>query len=229
MKRLIAATAFALATASTGASAALLLNEGFDTFLPAGWTVINNSAPVGSTSWFAGNTSVFGAQAGAAGSYAAANFNSAGFGGNASTWLLSPEIAIANGETITFYTRTELDAFPGDNLELRFSTNASSVNVGATATSVGDFGNLLLTVASATYPQGWTQFTATISGLGAATTGRIAFRYVVTDTSVNGDYVGVDTVAVNSGATTVPEPATLALLGLSLAAAGFSARRAKRS
>ncbi|MBA3469607.1 MAG: choice-of-anchor J domain-containing protein, partial [Herpetosiphonaceae bacterium] len=45
------------------------------------------------------------------------------------------------------------------------------------------------------YPQVWTEFTATISGLGAPTTGRIAFRYFVTSggpQGANSSYIGID-------------------------------------
>jgi hypothetical protein len=46
------------------------------------------------------------------------------------------------------------------------------------------------------------------SGLAAPASGRLAFRYVVDDTSLNGDYIGIDSVSV----TAIPEPATVALV-----------------
>jgi hypothetical protein len=78
--------------------------------------------------------------------------------------------------------------------------------VGSTATSVGDFTTLLLSVnpdQNATgYPQTWTQYTATLSGIGTPTNGRLAFRYFVTDGGANGtnsNYIGIDTVEYELG------------------------------
>jgi len=157
------------------------------------------------------------AQSGAADSYIAANFNAAGFGGNISDWLITPEITLSNGMTLTFFTRTEPFAFPGDTLEVRLSTNGASADVGATDSSVGDFSTLLLAVGTTIdgYPSDWTGYTVTINGLGSSADGRIGFRYSVTDTSANGDYIGIDSVNVKT-----PEPATLALLMFGLAAIG---------
>jgi len=87
--------------------------------------------------------------------------------------------------------------------------------VGATDTSLGDFTTLLLAINSTqngSFPEDWTKFTATISGLsGSGGSGRIALRYNMTDTSVNGDYIGIDHFSV-------PEPGSLSL---ALLAAGF--------
>src|SRR6478609_2463871 len=66
---------------TTGACAGpLLLSEGFNNVASlgaAGWVFTNASTPVGQ-SWFQGNSGIFAAQSGAATSYAAANFLSAG-------------------------------------------------------------------------------------------------------------------------------------------------------
>ncbi len=210
------------------AQAALLLDEGFDTFLPVGWSQTNNSDPLGTTGWFAGNTGVFAAQAGAVDSYAAANFLNVDFGGEISNWLLTPELTLSDGSVFSFFTRTETgSAFP-DRLEVRASTNGSSSNVGTTATSVGDFTNLLLTInpslAIGGYPEDWTQYVVTLSGVGAGTQGQLAFRYFVTDTFDNANYIGIDTVALESGAS-VPEPSTLLVVMLGLAVLGGHLRR----
>lgn len=192
-----------LAALAFGGANGQQLTTNFDdiTTLPgAGWTLTNNSAPAGVTSWFQGNTGVFSSQAGAANSYLAANFNAAAFGGNISLWAITPTLSnLQNGEVLTFFTRTETASPAADRLEVRLSTNGASTNVGATDTSVGDFTTLLLTVnptfTIAGYPNGWTQFTVTLSGLPAGpSTGRIAFRYFVTDTSTNGNYIGIDSL-----------------------------------
>lgn len=178
-------------------------SEGFDdiTTLPgAGWSLQNLSNPVGTTGWFQGNDAVFPSQAGATTAYIGANFNNTGSVGNISNWLLTPEIGLKNGDQIKFWTRKPSPDSFADRLQVRMSTAGASTNVGATDASVGDFTTLLLdinpTLTTGVYPTAWTQFTVTISGLGAATTGRIGFRYFVTNGGLNGansDYIGIDT------------------------------------
>src|SRR5215831_3954671 len=92
-----------LAGAVGGAHAGLLLDEGFNTFLPAGWARTNNSSPVGTTEWFAGNAGIFPAQAGPAGSYAAANFLAADTGCDISNWLFTPTVSLINGSVFRFF------------------------------------------------------------------------------------------------------------------------------
>ena len=116
-----------------------------------------------------------------------------------------PNRTLRNGDVLTFYTRKmtigggQTD-YP-DRLETRMSTNGASANVGAGGTAVGDFTSLLLSINPAlvanVYPQVWTQYTITISGLPAPTSGRLAFRYFVTSagpTGTNSDYIGIDEV-----------------------------------
>ena len=184
--------------------------ENFDditTLAGSGWFTQNNSSPLGSLSWFQG-TSVaasgpFDAYNGAANAYLAVNFNSTAGSGTISNWQISPNRTLRNGDVFTFYTRkpslTGTD-YP-DRLELRLSTNGASTNVGTGAASVGDFPILLLsinpTLVVGGYPYTWTQYTVTISGLPAPTSGRIAFRYYVTSagpTGTNSDYIGIDNV-----------------------------------
>jgi PEP-CTERM motif len=234
LRAIVAMIATLILASASHASATTVLSENFDNvanLVPNGWKIVNNSAPAGTTDWFQGNPAIFTAQSGAPNSYVAANFEAAGFGGNISDWLISPMLTLHNTDVISFWTRTEVNpaAFP-DRLELRLSLSGASTNVGSSDSSVGDFSTVLLTVNSGLtttgYPGGWALFSATISGLGGATDGRFAFRYTVPDTSVNGDYIGIDTVRV----TAVPEPTTLGLVAFGMLAAARARRsRATRS
>jgi hypothetical protein len=218
--------AVAMLTASWTAHAVPVLTENFDditTLAPAGWSFVNNSSPLGTTGFFQGNPDIFPAQSGAPNSYIGANFNNADFGGTISNWLISPTLSLSNRFTLTFFTRTDLSAI-ADRLEVRLSLNGDSTDVGSTVDSVGDFTTLLTTINPvldpAGYPSDWTMFTATFSGIADGTLGRFAFRYNVPDTSINGNYIGIDTVTAS-----VPEPSTLALFGLALSLGFVIVRR----
>jgi hypothetical protein len=221
--RVLAGSLFLLLASSSLFATSVVLIERFDdvsTLAGSGWTMVNNSAPLGTSGWFQGDNGVFTAQDGSLGGYVAANFLNAAFppGGNVSNWLITPVLSLQWDLQLVFYTRTEPQAIPGDSLEVRLSTNGASSNVGATDSSVGDFTALLLAVPAlpaSGYPADWTQFTVNVTGLGAPATGRFAFRYNVLDTSVNGDYIGIDTVSVTAS----PEPATLGLFAFGLGAA----------
>lgn len=203
---------------SCAAFGAPVLTEGFDDIMSlpiAGWFQINNSSPVGDTDWFQGDTGTFSSHSGAADSYIAANFlNAAQGGGNISNWLITPLVTLVNGDTISFYTRAN-GSFE-DSLEVRLSNG--STDVGSTDTSVGDFSTLLTPVINpllnGSYPTTWTLVSYTIAGTPTPLTQRVAFRYVVPDTTVNGDYIGIDSLIID--ATTIPEPGTALLLGFGL-------------
>lgn len=176
-----------------------------------GWFARNNSNPPGSTIWFQGNgADVFPAHEGGPDAYIGANFNSTGNLGDISTWLLTPQKTFNDGDVITFWTRTVEKSLYPDRMELRLSTAGASTDVGTTSTSVGVFTTLLLTINEnlevGGYPEIWTRFTVTISGLpGGTASGRIAFRYVVPNgglTGANSNYIGVDTFSLGPGTLT---------------------------
>jgi hypothetical protein len=227
----LAAGLTALAAGEAGATT--VFSENFDTLpvAPGNWVNVNNSAPVG-LGWFQGNAGAFAAQQGAADSYAAANFNSAGFGGNVSNWLMTPTLSLDNGQVFSFYTRTETPAAFADRLQVRLSGNGSSTDVGTTESSVGDFSTLLLDInpseAPAGYPDNWTLYSITLTGLSGPVSGRLAFRYLVTDTSVSGDYIGLDTVALSDAVAQTPLPPALPLFASGLGLLGLVARQRKR-
>lgn len=178
----------------------------------SGWAQQNLSTPVGTApNWFQGAPTVFAAYNAPDSSYVGCNYNSVTGANTISNWLFTPTRTYANGHTFSFWTRTvDTPSFP-DRLQVRLSTNGASVNAGATNASVGDFTTLLLdinpTLTTAGYPNVWTQYTITISGLAAPTSGRIAFRYFVTNggpSGTNSDFIGIDNVVY-----TVPVAADL--------------------
>ncbi|CAM3379963.1 choice-of-anchor J domain-containing protein [Nocardioides dubius] len=243
IRRALAATA-AVAVCATGATALATtataspatpsptadavgvdLAENFDAFPSPGWTVTNNSSPVGSISWFQGTATdatptpgPFNSHQGANNSYAGVNFNSTGSTGTISNWLITPLITdLSAGDAWSFYTRKPTVGagqtdYP-DRLEVRMSTGGSC-SPGSGASAVGDFSTLLVSVnptqVAGGYPQAWTQFSGSIP-LGAPTTGCLAFRYFVTgggSLGTNSDYIGVDTFRyTHQSDPTVPDTA----------------------
>jgi len=206
--------------------------EGFDDVatLPAkGWTLRNLSSPPGTSSWFQGNdVNLFPAQDGPPDSYLAANYLNTTTNGTISNWAITPTMTYQNGDTFRFWTRTETGSTWPDRLEVRMSSNGASENVGNSATSVGDFTALLLsinpTLAVGGYPQVWTEYVLTLSGLTGQKSGRIAFRYFVTNSGpsgTNGNYIGIDTLRI----TTVPEPSTYLMALVSAAVLCRAGRR----
>jgi hypothetical protein len=203
--------------AGCSAVAAPLLSEGFEDVaaLPGeGWVFLNQSTPPGSTGWFQGEPAFFPAAAGPADSYIAANFNNAAFGGSVSNWLLTPQVLLANGESFRFSLRLLGEGLL-DRVEVYLGGNGASTDVGRDFTLLG--------VYESDSDTGWQQQSLLVDGLAAPASGRLAFRYVVDDTSLNGDYIGIDSVSL----TAIPEPATVALVCLG-AIALHAVRRPRR-
>ena len=198
----------------TISNAQLTYSEGFEgTFPPIGWVINNLSNPVGPSTWrkvdqsgtvdgtepgfpaFAGSTMAF---------VSYGSTSTTGSSNTISNWFLSPVLKLRDGATFSFYTRTYTASPYPDRLQVRLSTNGSSVNVGATETSVGDFTTIVCdinpnlsttagTTCGAGYPDSWQQYTFTLSGLGTTcNNGRLAFRYFVTQ----GGAAGANSYAV---------------------------------
>ncbi|MFN0133919.1 MAG: choice-of-anchor J domain-containing protein [Phycisphaerales bacterium] len=221
-------TALAAVLAFAGTSMAQSFMESFDTTtgtptgpIPANWTSVNNSpgGPGTNPNWQVRvDANPFGANSGAG--YAFANFNSSTGSNSISNYLISPLVTFNNGDEIKFWTRTVNTPFFPDRLELVYNTDGT--------TNPASFTNSLVTVngalTTAGYPTSWTLFSATISGLSGPTAGRFAFWYNPPNggpSGANSDYVGIDDVMYTS----VPAPASLALLGLG----GLVAARRRRA
>ena len=221
LKSYTAAGALALAALAPGAANAaysggstgvLVLNEGFSNLggLP-GWTLVNNSDPAGTT-WFQGNADIFGAQSGAANSYAAASFLGAANGfGTVDNWLITPVLSLSGLTNLSFYTAREATPGFADYLEVRWAPGTGG-GTDAFSTLLTSFGG-----AGSPYPTDWTQWSTDLTFAGE---GRFAFRYVGDANSLN--YIGLDTVRV---VTAVPEPSLYVMLALGLGALSFMRRK----
>ncbi len=188
-------------------SSAQAITENFDninTLSADGWLTKNHSSPIGAqANWFQGNPATdggpFDAYNGVSNSYIAANYNFVSGANDINGWLLTPNRTFRNGDVISFYSRKATGQDYPDRLEVRLSKNGASTDVGTTSTSVGDFTTLLMSInpnlTTGVYPTTWTKYTVSISGLSAPTSGRLAFRYFVTNggpTGTNSDYIGID-------------------------------------
>jgi len=169
--------------------------------IPANWTSVNNS-PGGAglvPDWnIQDGEATFPPHAGLG--MVTVNYNSSTGANPISNYLMSPEVTLENGGTIRFWTRTIEDSIYPDRLILTYSTNGASLAV----TDFANIGNVSFhnlvdinpTLTQGGYPEAWTQFTATLSGLAGPTQGRIALWYHVQTSAgpggVNSNYIGVD-------------------------------------
>jgi hypothetical protein len=207
----ITAAALVLCASAT-AQAQVALTEGFDdvaALASAGWTTLNTSTSPGTT-WFQGNSGIFSSASGAPDAYAAANFlGTTGLTGSVSNWLITPQLMLDPTSIVSLAARAAGGGFL-DRLEVLLST---------TGTAPADF--TLIGSYSSSADAGWVMSSFSVP-LGAATPAYVAFRYVIDDITVSGNYMGIDNVLV----TAVPEPTTALLLALGLAAvAGLKLRR----
>ncbi len=187
-----------------------LLDEKFDDVsnLP-GWTITNQSQPLGINDWFQGNPTVFDSHSGDYDSYIAANFNSTTGSGTISTWLITPVLNIKDGDKLSFWTRVPTGSIWNDRLEVRMSQGTMTLPSGHTG--VGSFTNVLMIINdnyNLSYPEQWTKFEITVSGIGETPVStHFAFRYNVVNGGPNGsdsNYIGIDDVLVE--AADIPDP-----------------------
>ncbi len=201
---------FLLATACAAQANVI---EGFDDvagLAAHGFILRNASTPTGANAFFQGNSRVFGAHDGAPTAYLGANYDSAGAGGVIDDWLISPAFSTSGGGVVSFYVRAGAEPGYLDSFQYGLSaggTGAGDFVLGALATaSTGD----------------WTRYSLAFAGTGMpGTVGRFALRYTGPADSAN--YIGIDTLTIDT--LPLPEPASVALLALGLAGVAASRRR----
>jgi hypothetical protein len=178
-----------------------------------GWTIFNDSQPVGKTSWHQGDFAVFPAQEGAADSYAAADKDATwGAPSLISAWLIMPETNFGpnefNAKLLDFYTRAQPGAV--NRLVVRQCQITAVETCDVPSSGLGGFTTVLIDINPNMlpngYPSAWTEYYATpADGLMVAGLGRIAFHYYVFSQpdGSNGSYIGVDSVGI-TGTTGCP-------------------------
>jgi hypothetical protein len=228
---LLAAVAVTVVSFSSSAFA-LTFSEGFDTGVPSSWSQQNNSSPAGPATWTQGVAALSPAHSGTVDSFIVVNFQSGAGVATISNWLWTPTLTVSPSSQLIFYTRTASNpsSFP-DRLEVRWS-DAAVPSPGTTATDVGTFSTLLLTVnpdlTSTAFPAAWTAYTYDFSALTAPSTGNLAFRYFVSNGGPSGNnssIIGLDTLSITNA---VPEPGTYVLMTMGLLALSFLAKRSRR-
>ncbi len=187
-------------------------SEGFenvDSLFTAGWAQQNNSEPTGAGEWRKDNGN-FTAQNGTATSSIICDYTSVGGSGvgNISNWLFTPVQTFESGDTLFFWTRSYANLYYPDRLEVRISSNGASTDVGTDQFSVGVFSDLLFTInpsldtsLSNGYPLTWKQYAVPIPSSYNGLSGRIAFRYFVTnagENGINGSTIGIDNIRYKS-------------------------------
>ena len=202
---------FAMASAQT-----TILAEGFDN-VPAiltTWTVTNQSSPLGATAFGQGASTVFPSQTGVPTSFISANYNNTTGAGTISTWLITPQVLLQNGDIIKFWTRTAPGAPFADRMEVRSSQGAAfTTPVGAA--DVGSFNtvhlqiNPTLLTGPTNYPDVWTEYTITVGGVSVTPVPmNLAFRYFVTNggpSGSNSNFIGIDTFSITRPALAVSD------------------------
>jgi len=229
----MAAAALTLTTASAAQAAPLIVNGSFEAGF-AGWTRVDQLGSEGTFALQTGTTSPVNGTAVPAppGGVVAAMTDAQGAG----THVLYQDFVVptgTSGGTLTFdifvgnragtfFTPTTLDfSTPALNQQARVDVTRASA--GAFSLAAADIlANVFQTIVGSPAVTGYSTVTVNLSALLAANAGNtLRLRFAETDNVFTFQF-GVDRVSLE---TTVPEPATVALLGMGLAGALVRRRR----
>ncbi|MBS4033599.1 MAG: choice-of-anchor J domain-containing protein [Ignavibacterium sp.] len=163
-----------------------------------GWITLNVDGG-GTTSWFQGNSTVFTAYEGPDSGYVGQNFNGAN-GNLIDQWLISPQIAVTAGDTLSFWHRSPDNTTFDDSIFVRYSTTAGTTPADFDVT----WGRYMVS------KTGWAKWTGTFPTSGTI---RFAIQYYHTQGGPTGsysDYFGLDLVEVIPA--TVPQTALVQVI-----------------
>lgn len=110
-----------------------------------------------------------------------------------SSWLVTPTLTVKNGDKFSFYTRGDAGSFT-DRMQVLMNHSAKADVAGAPG-FVGEFTDTLFDINASQipggYPQSWTKYEYSFTGMPQKTELHIAFRHFV-DSPVNARGVGLD-------------------------------------
>jgi len=166
-----------------------------------GWAMKDNSNPLGVT-WNQGKKIAVQAESGPETSFiSSSGAPNSSSNSSSSSWLITPELTMKNGDQIVFYTVAIGGAiyYNHERLQVRRNTKNTGTFVGDTYSSVGDFTTLLYEINETEltnyYPEVWTKISVEITDLPTPTAGRIAFRYFLTQNNYYSFGIGIDSLA----------------------------------
>ena len=190
-----------------------ILSENFDdvaVMKSNGWKLgtfaENESDFISVGAWGQGYTDAFTSHKGPANSFVSVDFSSAAGNGTISNWMYTPVVNIKNGDVISFYSRTyDNPAANPDRLEVRIGQGVNPTAPDGSS-DVGGYTILAVSInpdlTSTGYPNTWTKYTYTVTGIATETPCKVAFRYYVTNggtgaAAENADIIGVDTFSID--------------------------------
>lgn len=221
IKSVLFATTLSIASLSAHATPIqLLTNGGFETGNFSGWTAVSNggTSGCGSNIWEVNSTGHEGCGTMAkptSGTYAA--FNT--FDGQASPYTLSQQIVVPG--SVLSATLSFMDEFSMSYSGTQRTFRVDFYNQAGTTL----LGNVLTQSVAGSLNQGWTNNSFNVTALLASQAGKtinLRFTEIVPTAYTGPGGFGLDNVSLQA---TVPEPGSLALLGLGIL--GFAASRRK--
>ena len=122
------------------------------------------------------------------------NASSSASQANYSSWLISPVLSVKNGDKISFYTRGDTTGTNYNRMQVRVGMT-SGTDVGHSASSVGSFSEMIMEInpsqSAGGYPQIWTKYEYTFTGITSKTDVRVGFRHYISNIGITKG-IGID-------------------------------------